>query len=128
MTPRIRSRFTYPAFSWSLGIAVAVAFLLGGRPVDAAIVAALFFAIGTGLLVGGRSETVRVVRGDLSDERWQMHDLRATALAGLLLISVVIGAWLVEIARGHDGSPYWQLGAIGGLGYLAAIVVLRLRG
>ena len=27
---------------------------------------------------------------------------------------MIIGAWLVEIAQGKDGSPYAQLGAVGG--------------
>jgi hypothetical protein len=40
---------------------------------------------------------------------------------------VIIGAFVVELARGHDGSPYAWLGAVGGISYLVAIVVLRLR-
>ena len=32
------------------------------------------------------------------------------------------------IARGADGSPYAQLGAIAGVAYLVTVVVLRLRG
>ena len=35
-------------------------------------------------------------------------------------------AW--EWAHGRDGSPYVQLGAIGGVAYLVAVVALRLRG
>jgi len=35
---------------------------------------------------------------------------------------------IVEVARGQDGRPYSWLGAIGGLAYLAAIIVLRIRG
>ena len=44
------------------------------------------------------------------------------------MITAIIVAFVVEVARGHDGSPYAWLGAIGGLAYLVAIVVLRLRG
>jgi len=42
--------------------------------------------------------------------------------------SAIIVAFVVEVARGHDGSPYAWLGAIGGIAYLLAIAVLRLRG
>jgi len=33
----------------------------------------------------------------------------------------------VEIAQGKDGSPYSQLGAVGGVSYLVALVWLRFR-
>jgi hypothetical protein len=32
-------------------------------------------------------------------------DLRATVVPGLVLITVLMAAWLVEIARGHSGCP-----------------------
>jgi|SRR5262245_50248760 len=53
---------------------------------------------------------------------------RATALSGLAVIFTIIVAFLVELARGHNGNPYTWLGAIGGLTYIAAIVIFRLRG
>jgi hypothetical protein len=39
----------------------------------------------------------------------------------------VIGAWLYEIAAGRDGSPYGTLGAVAGVAYIVAVVVLRRR-
>ena len=44
------------------------------------------------------------------------------------MITAILVAFAVEIARGHDGSPYAWLGAVGGLAYVVAVVVLRLRG
>ena len=35
--------------------------------------------------------------------------------------------FVVEIAQGRDGEPYSALGALGGLAYVAALVVLGLR-
>jgi hypothetical protein len=128
MTSNTRSRFFLPAVCLALGAAMAGAQVIGGHPGEAAFSCALFAAIAAALLLGGRSETVRVVRGDQPDERWRMHDLRATAFTGLVLILVIIGAWLVEIARGQDGSPYAALGAIAGLVYLGAVIALRVRG
>ena len=55
-------------------------------------------------------------------------DIHATAIAGVVLISTLIVVWLVDLARGHDGSPYGQLLAVGGVAYLAAIAVIRWRG
>ena len=44
-----------------------------------------------------------------------------------MIITIII-ALLVEVARGHNGTPYTWLGAIAGLAYLAAVIVLRARG
>ena len=44
-----------------------------------------------------------------------------------MLILVVIGAFLVEVARGNDPSPYSQLGAVAGVAYVIAVAVLRWR-
>jgi len=44
------------------------------------------------------------------------------------VITAIIVAFVVELARGNSGSPYGWLGAIAGLAYIVAIVVLRLRG
>ena len=51
-----------------------------------------------------------------------------SALAGLVTISVILGAWLYEIASGRDGAPYGQLAAVGGIAYVAAVALLRFRG
>jgi hypothetical protein len=61
------------------------------------------------------------------DERWLKIDVYATAASGLTVITVLIGAWLVELARGGDGSPYGQVLAIGGLAYIAAVAFFRWR-
>ena len=53
-----------------------------------------------------------------------LYSFDVMAAAGL----AVIVAFLVEVARGHDGMQYAWLGAVAGLAYLTAIVVLRFRG
>jgi hypothetical protein len=57
-----------------------------------------------------------------------MIDIHATALAGLAVIYTVIVMFVIELARGHNGNPYGWLGAIGGITYIAAIVIFRIRG
>lgn len=46
----------------------------------------------------------------------------------LAVITAIIVAFLVEVARGRSAAPYDWLGAIGGVAYIAAVIVLRLRG
>ena len=86
-----------------------------------AFVAALFF------FGARRSETLAGIGGPARDERWERIDVHATALTGLVLVLVIIGAWLVEVAQGQDGSPYTQLGAVGGVAYIGAVAFLRWR-
>ncbi len=88
------------------------------------------FSLGLGLVVlllTSRSETIRGLTVG-RDERFAQIDLRATAVAGLIVITAVIVAWLVEIARGNSGSPYGWLAAIAGLAYLLAVAFFRWRG
>ena len=112
----------------SLGLVFLVAMWIGGDPRTGVYSLAIMAAFGAVILLGGRSETIRGLRGDGSDERFRQIDLAATAIAGLALITVVIVAFVVEVARGQDGLPYSWLGAIAGVVYLGAIAVLRLRG
>ena len=88
---------------------------------------AVFVALAALFALGGRSDTLRGLGGSGRDERWAMIDLRASAFAGLVVILVLGGAWLWELARGDDGSPYSQVLAVGGLSYVVAVAVLRWR-
>ena len=123
-----RRRWWLPAVSLGLGALMLAAFAIGGDTAGGlqsfgvmAAVAALF-AFGA-----SRSETLGGLGGPGRDERWAMIDLRASALAGFVLIVVVIGAFLYEIASGEDGEPYSQLGAIAGVAYILAVVAGRVR-
>lgn len=79
------------------------------------------------VLAGRWSETVRGLL-DQRDERITSIDLRATAIAGLALIVAVIVGGIAELAHGHSGAPYTWLAAVGGVAYLAAVVVQHVRG
>jgi hypothetical protein len=54
-------------------------------------------------------------------------DNDASMFAGMVLVVAVIAGFVIEIARGQDGQPFAVLGAIAGVSYVAALVVLRLR-
>jgi hypothetical protein len=104
------------------------AFWIGGHAAYGLESLGIMAVFAAAILFGGRSETVRGLRGDGRDERFARIDLLATTISGLALIVAVIVAFLAEVARGHSGMPYAWLGAVAGLAYLAAVIVLRLRG
>lgn len=123
-----KSKWFLPLFAPGLGIVLSAAMWVGGNPISGLYSLAVMAAFGALILVGGRSETIRGLRGDGRDERFRQIDLAATAIAGLAVITAIIVAFVVEVARGQDGSPYSWPGAIAGLSYLMATAVLRLRG
>ncbi len=129
-TDRIfHSRWWLPAVSLVLGAIMFAAFVIGGNTRDGLQAFAVMAGVSALFAFGAsRSETLGGLGGPGRDERWAMIDLRASALAGFVLITVVIGAWLYEIANGEDGSPYAQLGAIAGLAYIVGLVIGRARG
>jgi hypothetical protein len=100
---------------------------LGDNPRDGVWMFGVMAAVGLIFLLSGRSETMRMMRGDQKDERWTLIDLRATAIAGHVVIGYAIGGFMYELANGRDGSPYGLMGAAAGLAYLVALVGLRLR-
>jgi hypothetical protein len=123
-----RSKWFLPAFSLVLGLVMLAVSWLGGSPGQGVISLAVLAAFGLIILLAGRSETVRGLRGDGRDERFAQIDLQATALSGLAVIVALIVAWLVATARGQSGSPYGWLLAIAGLTYVLAVGWFRWRG
>ncbi|MBV8944610.1 MAG: hypothetical protein JOZ95_04265 [Solirubrobacterales bacterium] len=123
-----RSRWFVPLFAVAAGLILFGAQAVGGHPGSGAVSLGIMAAFGAVILLGGRSETIRGLRGDGRDERFHRIDVNATAFAGSVVILAIIVAFVIELARGRSGDPYGWLGAIAGLAYLAAIVVMRLRG
>jgi hypothetical protein len=114
-------------FALTLGAIVFVAFVLGDNAADGAKAAAVFVVVAAVFAFWTRSDTLQGLGGPGRDERWAMIDLRASALAGLVTVVVVIASWLWEIAHGRDGSPYGQIAAVGGIAYVVAVALLRWR-
>jgi hypothetical protein len=125
--PFWRSRWWMPLVSLAIGAAMFAAFAIGDKPVDGVFAFGVMAALAALFLFGGRSETLRGLGGPGRDERWAAIDLKASAFAGLVLITAVIGAFMYEIANGEDGSPYSALGAIAGVAYVIGVAILRWR-
>jgi Ni/Fe-hydrogenase subunit HybB-like protein len=127
MKAMTRTSSFLPLFSVGLGVACLAAFWAGGDLESGFLSLAIMGGFGLVILVGGRSDLIRGLRGDGRDEYWERIDVHATAIAGLAVLTTVIVMCLWEWGHGRDGSPYAQLGAIGGVAYVLGIVGLRLR-
>ena len=122
-----RSRWVVPGVGLLIGVAYLVANWIGGNPLLGMAMFAVMVLYVAVLLVGDRSEVVRVLRGQPPDERYRSFDLRATAFAGLVTILVLIGSFLLELSRGSDGQPYSALLAVAGISYLVGLLWLGYR-
>jgi len=120
-------RWYVPTVATLIGVAYLIAGILGDdlRFGITGLVLMLATA-GAVVLVGRRSETVKGLL-DRQDERIRGIDNDASMFAGMVLVVAVIAGFVIEIARGQDGEPFAVLGAIAGVSYIAALVVLRLR-
>jgi hypothetical protein len=128
MRTMCRSRWFLPLFAVFLGALMFAAQAIGGDPGSGLVSFGVLVLTGALVLFGGRSETIRGLRGDMRDERFQRIDIHATAFAGTVVIVAIIAGFLVEVARGHNGNPFTWLGAIAGVAYLAAVITMRVRG
>ena len=127
-TKTSRKYLATPIFGVLMGVVYLVALSIAGDPVYGALALAVMVAIsGALLLARRRSETVKGLL-DRGDERITAIDLRATAITALALIAVILIAFVVQIARGQSGWPYSMLGFVGGVTYIVAVIVLRVRG
>ena len=122
-----KSKWFLPLFALALGFVVFGAQWAGGDPSGGVISLAILAGAGAIFLFGGRSETIRGLRGDGRDERFLDMDTKATAFSGIVIITAIIVAFIVELAQGEDGMPYAWLGALGGIAYIVAILILRFR-
>jgi hypothetical protein len=123
-----RSGWELPLFSLALGGVMWAASWVGGHPMAGLASFGIMTGFGAVFVVGRRSESLRMMAaGRRADERWRSIDQRATAIAGLAVITALIVAFVWEIAHGRSGQPYANLGAIAGIAYLVALVWLRWR-
>ena len=127
MTALHKTKWFLPLFSVALGVLFCAALWVGGERSAGLESLAIMTGLAVVVLLGGRSDLIRGLRGDGRDEYWQRIDVHATALAGNVLIVAVLAMCAWEWAHGEDGSPYVQLGAIAGVAYVAALGFLRWR-
>ena len=123
----LTTRWAVPGVAVIAGLAYLVAGVLGDDLSFGVVGLSVMLAVAVGFVVVSRwSETAAGLR-DRTDERINAIDRSASLTAGMTVLLVVLVMFVVEIARGEDGSPYSQLGAVGGVTYVVSLVWLRFR-
>jgi hypothetical protein len=84
-----------PALVAGLAIPTFVAFWIGGDPRAGMIWGGLSVVFGIVLALGGRSDTIRLLRGEDDDERSLALERQATMLTGIVLIVALAVLFLV---------------------------------
>lgn len=126
-TRRTAVSWSVPAVAVTIGVGYLVAGWLGGMLAFGVFGLALMVGFAVFLLLAGRySETVAGLL-NRKDERISGIDTSASLFAGMVVLLTTLVMFIVEMAQGLDGSPYYQLAALGGAAYVVAVVWLRLR-
>ena len=129
METTMSARWGMPAFGVLMGVAMLAASAIGGQPaLGLGMLAVMTLYSAFLVVVGDRSETAALLRGQPADERLSRFDVLATAVAGFVAIVVAIGGFLWEIAHGRSGSDFALVAAAAGIAYLAALLWFRWRG
>lgn len=124
---RFQGWLLLPTIYIALGIVILIAQAIDGHLAGGLGWFAVMLAIGAVYALGGRFEIIRQARGDFADERDASINRRAMAATGTILVVVLTGCIVFNLARGDSPSPYSELMTIGGLAYLGSLLYLRSR-
>lgn len=127
MQTKSHRKWAVPALCLAFGVAYLAAFWIGGNFVAGVGPFVIMVGYGLLLLLGGRSEVVRTLRAQPSDEMWGTFLSRASQFSFSVLVVVLLGMAFYEIARGQDAQPYGLLCLVGGVSYIAALIWFRWR-
>jgi hypothetical protein len=116
-----------PALVAALAIPTFLAFWIGGDPRGGLIWGSLSVLFALVLLAGGRSDTIRLLRGEDDDERAVQLETRATTLTAVVLIVALAVLFLVTAARGENPLVYGLLLLLAEVTHLVALAVLNRR-
>jgi hypothetical protein len=116
-----------PALVAALAVPTFLAFWIGGDPRAGLIWGSLSVLFALVLAVGGRSDTIRLLRGEDDDERTLALETRATMLTAVVLIVALAVLFLVTAARGNDPLVYGLLLLLAEVTHLAALATLNRR-
>lgn len=116
-----------PTLVAAVGIPTFLAFWVGGQPELGALWAGVSVVFGLALAVGGRSETLRMLRGNEDDERTMLLEYKATTATGIVLIVALLGLFLASGIRGENGLVYGALLLLGEATHLVALAVLNRK-
>jgi hypothetical protein len=123
------NRWFFPAFCLLLGLLMGVPFMVRGE----VAIGLVFVGIMVGyaavlLLTRGRSEGTAMLSGELGDERRRLNELRARGTTASVLMTILLGGFLVQIWRGEDYLLFAGLAAAAGVSYTIALFYFSRRG
>lgn len=98
-----QSRWLVPLLVAAVAGLTFVAFWIGGRPGLGAAWAAVSIMFALVLMFGGRSDTIRLLRGDEDDERTLALELQATTMTAIVLVVALAAFFLAAGLRGESG-------------------------
>jgi hypothetical protein len=116
-----------PALVAALAIPTFAAFWIGGDPRAGLIWGSLSVVFALVLVLGGRSDTIRLLRGEDDDERTLALEYRATTFTAAALIVALAVLFLVTAARGDNPIVYGLLLLLAEATHLSALAVLNRR-
>ena len=116
-----------PFLAAALGVPTFVAFWIGGRPELGAIYGAVSLLFGAILVVGSRSDTLRMLRGVDDDERTLLLEYKAATAMGLVLVTALAGLFLAAGIRGENGLVYGALLVLAEITHVVALAVLSRK-
>ena len=122
-------RWTVLAFAVVMSGVLAALFAVHGDVVMT--VASPVILIGYALamtLLARRSETAALLSDQGADERRTLIQLKAQAFSFNVLTAVVVGGFIVQIARGQQPSTFMWLGAVAGIVYITSVTYFARRG
>lgn len=121
--------WTVPVTSAVLGATFLVIYLAHDDTAMAVSGLALMLAYAAVLVFGSRrSEAVSLLRGESPDERARSIEQRAAALTLHVLAVVLVGGYIVSLARNTGETTWAGLCAVLGGTYLLSTIVLTRRG
>jgi predicted MFS family arabinose efflux permease len=81
------------------------------------------------LYYGSRlSDTVALISDDVQDERNVQIHSKAALYTLNLMAAAIVGAFVVDIARGGTGSPYTWLALFSAVTYISLLMIFSRRG
>jgi hypothetical protein len=116
-----------PVLVAAVGLPTFVAFWIGGRPQLGALWAGVSVLFGVVLAVGGRSDTIRLLRGSDDDERTLLLESRAMTVTAVVLVTALAALFLAEGLRGESGLTYALLLVLAEATHLISLAVLNRR-
>lgn len=104
------------------------AFWIGGRPGLGAFWAGVNVAFAFVIVLGRRSDTIRLLSGTEDDERTRLLEYKAGTVMGFVLVVALVGLFYAAAIRGENGLVYGVLLVLAEATRMTVLAVLNRKG